>query len=250
MSRHFGGGGRPSYTFIGGGGIGGAVKALLIANVVVFVLQYIAGNAIIGIFGLTPADVTGRFFLWQLVTYMFLHSPTSFMHILFNMFFLWMFGNELEGTWGKREFYRYYFVCGIGAGLFSVLFSPGSTIPTIGASGAIYGILMAYGLLFPYRQIWIWGIIPIQARYLVMILGGIAFLSSFGTSGGGIAHVAHLGGMVVGYVYLRGGARTRRFHWRDRYDQWRRERLRRKFEVYYNRRQSERERDDPSRWKN
>ena len=252
-SRHFGGGGRPSYTSIGGGGMGGAVKALLILNVAVFVLQmfdrFAGGGMLVNSFGLRPFDITQRFFLWQLVTYIFLHG--SFMHILFNMFFLWMFGGELERTWGTREFYRFFFVCGIGAGVSTVIVGPSSEIPTIGASGAIYGILLAYGLLFPRRLIYIWGIIPIQARYLVMILGGIAFLSSFDQSSSGVAHVAHLGGMVVGYIYLRGPRIRFRLGLRDRYDQWQRERLRRKFEVYYNRKQAEREREnkDPDHWR-
>lgn len=255
MSRHFGGGGRPAYTFIAGGGMGGAVRTLLLLNVAVFVLQvfdgFAGGGMLTGSFGLRPADVTQRFFLWQLVTYIFLHA--GFMHILFNMFFLWMFGGELERTWGSREFCRFFFVCGIGAGISTVIVDWNSPVSTIGASGAVYGILLAYGVLFPRRIILIWGIFPIQARYLVMILGGISFISSLDQSSSGIAHIAHLGGMVFGYLYLR-GPRIRFDLLRDSYDQWRRERLRRKFEVYYNRKQAERERkdqgDDHWRWKN
>jgi membrane associated rhomboid family serine protease len=233
----------------------GAVRTLVILNVAVFVLQvfdgFAGGGMLVNSFGLRPSDITGRFFLWQLVTYIFLHG--GFMHILFNLFFLWMFGGELERTWGRTEFFRFFFICGIGAGICSVIVSPGSDIPIIGASGAIYGILMAYGLLFPRRVILIWGILPIEARYLVMILGGIAFLSSLGQSGGGVAHVAHLGGMLVGYLYLRGP--RFRFGFRDRYQQWKRDRLRRKFEVYYNRKQAGPDRDpgpddDQFRWKN
>lgn len=255
MSRHFGGGGRPAYTFVGGGGVGGAVKALLVLNVGVFVLQvfdgFAGGAVLVNSFGLHPSDVTQRFFLWQLVTYIFLHG--DFIHILFNLFLLWMFGGELERTWGRDEFFRYFFLCGIGAGISSVIVNPSSGIPTIGASGAVYGILLAYGLLFPNRMLLVWGIFPIQARYLVMILGGMAFLSSFGQGSSGVDHVAHLGGMIVGYIYLRG---TRfQFRIKGHYDQWRRERLRRKFEVYYNRKQVERDRnreqdDDSWRWKN
>ena len=258
MSRHFGGGGRPAYTFIGtggAGGMGGAVRTLLILNVVVFVLQvfdgFAGGGMLTESFGLRPSDVTQRFFLWQLVTYIFLHG--SFMHILFNLFFLWMFGGELERTWGSREFYRFFFVCGIGAGLSTVIVDWSSPIATIGASGAVYGILLAYGVLFPRRIILIWGIFPIQARYLVMILGGIAFLSSLNQTSSGVAHIAHLGGMVFGYLYLR-GPRVRFDLLRDAYVQWKRDRLRRRFEVYYNRKQAEREGKEPDddhwRWKN
>lgn len=255
--RHFGGGGRPTYTFIGTGGTGGAVKALVILNVGVFVLQvfdgFAGGGMLVNSFGLRPADVTGRFFLWQLVTYLFLHG--GFLHILFNMFLLWMFGSELERTWGTKEFYRFFFVCGIGAGILTVIVSPRSPIPTIGASGAIYGIMLAYGLTFPRRVILVWGILPVRALHLALIMIGIAFLSSIGSTGGGIAHVAHLGGAAFGYIYLRSGrGRGFRFGLHERYQEWQRERLRRKFEVYYNRKQTERERerhgDDHWRWKN
>ncbi len=259
MSRHFAGGGRPAYSYIGadGGGFGGAVKTLLIANVAVFALQLLDGFASGGMltasFGLRPADVTGRLFLWQLATYIFLHA--DFIHILFNMFMLWMFGRELEYAWGRSEFYRFFFVCGVGAGVLTVLTSWSSPVITIGASGAIYGILLAYGLTFPTRIILVWGILPVRALNLALILIGIAFLMSFRSAGGGVAHVAHLGGALFGYLYLRaGGGRKLRFSagLKDRYEEWRRQRLRRKFEVYYNRKQAERDRDpdDPFRWKN
>src|SRR5690606_12189968 len=125
--------------------------------------------------------VTENFYLWQLATYMFLHG--GFMHILFNMFALWMFGGELERTWGTRPFVRFYLVCGIGAGITTVLATPGSVIPTIGASGAVYGILLAYGILFPDRIIYLYMILPIKAKYFVMIIGAITFLSSVGSTG-------------------------------------------------------------------
>ena len=251
MSQNYRGyyGGRPTYTFIGGAGFTRAVKILVIINAIVFVLQIFdsmaGGNMFVGSFGLRPAAVTQGFFLWQLVTYIFLHG--GFFHILFNMFALWMFGSELERLWGTREFVRFFFVCGIGAGVSTVIASPSSGIPTIGASGAIYGILLAYGLLFPDRLIYIYGIIPLQAKYFVMLIGGIAFLSSLGASGGGIAHIAHLGGMVFGYIYLRGGRYMPNL--RDYYDRWRRERLRRKFEVYYNRRQDQESRENDENWR-
>ena len=257
LSRYYRGnyGGRPTYMSIGGGGLTKAIKMILVICAVVYVLQTLGGgafqNSLISSFGLTPAAVIGSLAVWQLVTYIFLHG--GFFHILFNMFALWMFGSELESAWGTREFVRFFFVCGIGAGISSVLLSPGSTIPTIGASGSIYGILLAYALLFPNREmILIPFMIPVKVKYYVMFIGGMAFLASFsGGSGGGVAHIAHLGGMVFGYFYLRGGPYTRNF--REYYDRWKRERLRRKFEVYYNRRQEKRDRDndDPgSRWKN
>jgi len=142
---------------------------------------------------------------------------------------------ELEWLWGTSRFLRFYFITGVGAALCSIIVSPNSTIPIIGASGAIYGLLAAYGLLFPDRTLLLYFVIPIKAKYFVLILGAITFWSSITATGGGIAHVAHLGGMIFGWIYLRGlpfrdGFRNPIPGWRER---WRRERLRRKFKVYY-----------------
>ena len=118
---------------------------------------------------------------------------------------LWMFGSELEQVWGTRQFTKFFFVCGIGAGILMVFFlltGADSRVTTIGASGAIYGILLAFGMLFPDRIIYL-VIFPIPAKYFVMIMGGIAFFSSLSASSGGVAHVAHLGGMLCGFVYIR-----------------------------------------------
>ncbi len=117
------------------------------------------------------------------------------------MFALWMFGVELERTWGTREFVKFYFLTGIAAGISTALFNWGSIVPTIGASGAIYGILAAYALFFPDRYVYLYFLFPIKMKYLALILGGLEFLSAY--SQDGIAHVAHLGGMVVGFFYLR-----------------------------------------------
>lgn len=176
------------------------VKNLLIANFAVFFLQILAPGLMNPYFwGLVPAFVFKKLFLWQLVTYMFLHG--GFGHIFFNMFALWMFGLELERTWGTREFYKFYFLTGIAAGLSTALFNWGSVIPTIGASGAIYGILGAYALFFPDRYVYLYFLFPIKMKYLAVILGLLEFFSAY--SQDGIAHVAHLGGLVVGYFYLR-----------------------------------------------
>ena len=236
-----------TFSFGFGYGLTSAVKNLLIANVAAFFFtvigQAVGLGSFIGWLMLTPYAVTHQLAVWQLVTYMFLHG--GFIHILFNMFALWMFGGELERTWGARRFLHYYFLTGIGAGLFSVLASPSSPIPTVGASGAIYGILLAYGLLFPNRVIFIpilliiW--IPIPAKFLVMILGGIAFVSALSGPGDLVNHVAHLGGMAVGFLYLRG--RPFFFDFRNRYYRWRRLRLQRQFQVYMKKReQKERQR--------
>lgn len=255
MSRYYRGyyGGRPTYTFIGGGGgIPPSIKALIIANVAVFLLETVLGSWFLLLFGLQPLAVVQSFALWQLVTYMFLHGGVF--HILMNMFVLWMFGTELERTWGSREFVRFYFVCGIGAGLLTVLVSPGSGIPVVGASGAIYGLLLAYGLMFPTRIIYLYLLIPMQAKYFVLLIGAVTFYASLSGPGDGIAHMTHLGGMLFGYLYLKAGfSRARRSRGptlRERYENWRRARLRKKFDVYYTRRQAQRDEDERNRWKN
>jgi membrane associated rhomboid family serine protease len=181
------------------------VKRLIIINVAVFVVDWLLGMMsgfnLHAWFGLRPAMVVQTAAVWQFFTYMFLHG--GFWHIFFNMFVLWMFGNELERAWGSREFLFYYLVTGVGAGVFYFIFNLSSPIPTVGASGAIYGLLAAYGILFPNRIIYLYMLFPIPAKYFVILLGGIAFFSSVGSSSSGVAHLAHLGGMVIGYVLLK-----------------------------------------------
>jgi membrane associated rhomboid family serine protease len=179
-----------------------AVKTLLIANGIVFLFQWVAGQQFILLFGLVPQHFWKNFHVWQVVTYMFLHG--GIWHILLNMYALWLFGSELEATWGEREFYKYYFITGVGAGLLTVITSPNSLIPTIGASGAIFGILIAFGMLFPDRIIYLNFFFPIKAKYLVILFGIFELLSSFRHTSDGIAHFAHLGGMVIGFLYLKG----------------------------------------------
>jgi membrane associated rhomboid family serine protease len=195
-----------------GGRLTSGIKTLIIVNVSVFVLQVIswrfAGTQIEGTFGLTPRDVFPGLAIWQLVTYMFLHSTGWLSHLLLNMLMLWMFGTELERMWGRRAFLKYYFVCGIGAGLISCLFFRNST--TIGASGAVFGVMLAYGFLFPNRQILFWFIFPMRAISFVMLCTGIELFSLMGLQDG-IAHFAHLGGMLFGYLYLKRVWRVREF---------------------------------------
>lgn len=227
------------------------VKGLIIVTAAVFVVTYLplrlfGWQTPFIYLGLQPFAVAHRLYLWQLVTYLFLHG--GFFHILFNMFALWMFGPDLEQMWGESEFLKFYLICGIGAGVFDVVLnslfgSPNSL--TIGASGAIYGLLLAFGLIFPNRPIFIWFVIPIPAKWFVVIIGAIEFFSEISGPGSGIAHLAHLGGMLVAYLYLRGGGLSGRMQLR--YEDWRRARLRRKFEVYM--RDNERK-DDPDRWIN
>lgn len=233
------------------------VKWLLIVNIALFLLYFFAvrtgGGAYFAPLALSPRAVLGFPALWQLVTYLFLHDPGGFSHILFNMLTLWMFGADLERAWGTRRFLKYYFLCDIGAGvcvvLAHVLFGS-SGRPTIGASGAIYGLLLAFGVLFPDAMVLFSFLFPIKAKYFVMIIGAIVFLSSLGAGGDGVSHVAHLGGMVFGYLYLK------RFRARVRLDvagslgrawrEWKMRRAKRKFQVYLRKRED----SDRDRWVN
>ena len=228
-----------SFTF--GGPLTPAVKYLIIANVVVFTLEILFPVLKVWL-GLYPPAVLGGLQIWRLVTWLFIHGGIG--HILFNMLFLFMFGCQLERLWGTRFFTHYYFVCGIGAGLFTFLPIPAFFYANhIGASGAIYGVLLAYGMTFPRNLIYVWLLFPIEARYFVLILGVIAFWGSM-MGGGGVSHIAHLGGLAAGYLYLRLGSRrrsTRPIHvssssLRDAYRRWRVKRLRKKFEEYYQKR--------------
>ncbi len=195
------------------GGLGGsrnippAVKGLLIANGIVFLIQGMFNpNILNGMFGLVPANFW-KGAVWQPVTYMFMHA--GLLHILFNMLMLWMFGSVLESVWDKKEFLRFYFLTGIGAGLSNCLLTPSLSIPIIGASGSMYGLLAAYGLMFPNARIYVSFLIPIRAKYVVLIFGLLSFFSSIGNSGDGIAHLVHLGGMVIGVIYLKRRDMTR-----------------------------------------
>lgn len=179
----------------------GAIKWLIIANTVVYILQVFAGRSFIYTFGLVPYSVTRYFWLWQLLTYMFLHG--GIFHLLFNLFILWMFGRSVETAWGTKSFLKYYFICGLGAALAIVLTGASSMMVNIGASGAIYGILVAFAMLYPEAVIYLYFLIPVKAKYLAILLGAIAFLAGISGSGSGIAHFGHLGGLVVGYIYLK-----------------------------------------------
>ncbi len=237
-----------SYSF-GPGPLPPVIKLLIITNVVMFLASLVVPD-IIRAFGLRPAAVLEQLAVWQPVSYMFLHGGIG--HLLFNMLALWMFGTELERMWGTRFFTKFYFVCGIGAGLTTLLWAI-SPLPfsdemyyttTIGASGAIYGVLLAYALYFPHRPIYLYFVFPIPARYFVMIIGAITFLSSIGAAGSGIAHTAHLGGLVVGYVYLK-ALRGRPFdELKYRWLRWKMNRARGRFDVYSGGR-----RDDDDSWK-
>ena len=225
-----------SFSF-GPGPLSTAMKALIGANILIFFAQNLQ-PALTGMLGLEPSSVVRHLWVWQLGTYMFLHGGVF--HILFNMLALWMFGAELERIWGTRYFLKFYFVTGIGAGMLTVLFSLlpfsasqqlyGSNV--IGASGAIYGLLLAYALYFPDRPIYMYLVFPIPAKIFVMIMGVIAFYASFSSAGGGIANATHLGGLLVAYLYLKSARRNPLGELKYRYLRWKINRSRRKFDVY------------------
>ncbi|MFQ5695464.1 MAG: rhomboid family intramembrane serine protease [Terriglobia bacterium] len=264
--------GGPSYRVYGYGGGGGVrfgwgltpvIKRLIIINAVIYfglvlltILARPLASNVIYTLGVVPRDVAFGFRFWQPFTYLFLHSPTTFWHIFFNMFALWMFGTPLERDWGGRRFLRYYLLTGVGAGLLNVVVTllwggPGVGIPTVGASGSIYGILLAFGVLYPRTPILVWFLFPVPARIFVMVFGAMAFLSALQGPGSGVSHVSHLGGMVFGYVLLRGGWLYGRVL--NRYVGWKLGQARRKFDVYMGEQDEqdrERERPRPDRWVN
>lgn len=221
----------PSVFF--GGPVTRTVKALIAVNVAVWILQILSRavglNFIELYFGLNPWRVTHQFMIWQFASYMFLHD--GFFHIFINMFTLYMFGNDLERVWRAKRFLTYYFVTGIGAGVCSYLTGINTITVTIGASGAIYGLLLAYGLLYPNRLVYLYFLFPIKVKWLVFFMGVLAFLSSITGNEPGVANIAHLGGILVGYVFLKGRdwlQRFRIYETRRRHDE-----LKRQFEVYY-----------------
>lgn len=178
------------------------IKWLLIANGAVFLLQIlIGGSQLYRYFGLVPRSILNDFAIWQVVTYMFLHG--GFFHLLFNMFVLWMFGTDLERQWGTRSFIKFYFLTGIGAGIITFLLTINTAIPTVGASGAIYGVLVAFAMLYPNRLVYLYFLFPIKVKYFVTFLIAMGILAAWRGDQPGIAHFAHLGGALVAYIYLK-----------------------------------------------
>jgi membrane associated rhomboid family serine protease len=239
------------------------VKKLLIANGIVFALQVLTRNgytdALAEHFAVVPREVVFEGRLWQVFTYMFLHSSAFWMHIAFNMLALWMFGSPLALVWGEKRFLRFYLTCGVGAGVIIVLWPmlpalfglplrPQFLASTLGASGAVYGILLGYTLTWPDRTIMLlFPPIPIRAIYFVPFI----FFMSLAYGGPNISHAGHLGGLLVGWIMLRrqhgqrllpglGPLRHR----------WRRFRMRRRLRAVRSEetRWRERSRHDDDRW--
>jgi membrane associated rhomboid family serine protease len=225
-------------TFFSSSNFPNGVKWLLISNTAVFVLGFLAEQA--GFpeifnrwFALFPQQVVFHFAIWQLATYLFLHGSIG--HLLFNMLALWMFGATIERDWGTRRFLKYYFLCGIGAGLCDVTVNAllgNWHTSTIGASGAIYGVLLAFGVLYPESIILFLFIFPIQAKYFVMIVGAIALLGSVNVNSG-VSNVAHLGGMIFGLLYLKVRfPKLDTYEVRRWYRNYKMQRAKKKFQVY------------------
>jgi membrane associated rhomboid family serine protease len=213
------------------------LKWLLISNTLVYVIYYLGGRSLAGmmttLFSLYAAGVVHGLYVWQLFTYMFLHG--GIWHLLFNMLTLWFFGTQLERDWGTRRFLKYYFYCGIAAGVCVLLVNMAVGdwgTPTIGASGAIFGVLVAFGVLYPNQTVLMSFLFPIKAKYMVMIYAGIELLMTFGPNTG-VSTIAHLGGMAFGYVYLKGRLpRVKMPELGGAYKQWKLQRAKKKFQVY------------------
>lgn len=182
------------------------VRNLLIANGAVFLIQLLLDYTEYGrlfqfYFALTPSMVISRFYVWQVVTYMFLHG--GLFHMAMNMLVLMMFGTEIEARMGSSRFLKFYFFCGIGAGVAAFLFPPAWNSMTLGASGAIFGVLLAYGTFFPTRMLLAFFFFPMQARYFVIFIGLLEIYAMLGSPNSGIANFAHLGGLLFGYIFIR-----------------------------------------------
>ena len=240
------------------------VQLLVISNFAVFFLQlfihYFRGvfpeHQFEMWFGLVPSGVIPGLRVWQPLTYLFLHSVDNVWHILVNMLMLWMFGRELELVWGRNRFLRYYFLTGVGAGILNVIVrtvptlwgKPAYDIPTIGASGAIFGIMIACAILFPDRRVFLFPIpIALRLRTVVAIMAALTFLGTFGLGDDKVSHLCHLGGMLIGYLYLRRDSYL--FRLRNEVSDWKYQRNRKKFDVYINKHKGEPP-SRPDRWVN
>tara|TARA_Y100001970_G_C14208647_1_gene845571 strand:+ start:1527 stop:2363 length:837 start_codon:yes stop_codon:yes gene_type:complete len=178
------------------------VKLLLIVNSILFAMIELSGmkNIFFISFGLVPQLVWEEYKIWQLFTYQFIHG--SFLHVFFNMLILWMFGQDLEKEWGKKEFLFFYFICGIGSGIITIIFGLNSFVPVVGASGAIYGVLVAFGCVYPNRVVYLYGLLPIKVKYMILGLGLVSFFASIYSNNSNISHITHLSGMVIGLLLI------------------------------------------------
>ncbi len=203
-----------------GGPLTPMVKYLMIINGAVFIIglliDLIKPGLFVSFFGLSHIGIFYEFKIWQVFTYMFLHG--GWLHIFFNLFALWMFAGELEQLWGSRFFLRYYLYSGIGAGFFIMFMNfflytrYGISVPTVGASGAVYAILLAYGMTWPNREVMLYFLFPIKIKYLVIAFGLIEFFGTLSTAagrGGSVSHIGHIGGLIAGFLILNFRSRFR-----------------------------------------
>ncbi len=188
-----------------------AVKGLLTAMGAVFLLQWLVplmgGPNLVSLFGMTPARVTANGWLWQPLTYLFLHGGP--LHLLFNLYMLWALGRAVEERWGAGPFLFYFFLCGVGAAVFNLVFEPGSLSPVVGASGAIYGLLVAFAMMYPEAVFLVMFLVPLKAKHAVIFFAVIELMFSTSANQSHVANLAHLGGLVTGYLYLK--SRTWRY---------------------------------------
>ncbi len=173
------------------------VKRLVFANIAVYLLQ-MSLPGITRAFALVPALLLVR--PWTIITYMFAHSTFGLTHILFNMFALYIFGPRVEMRLGEKHFIRMYLIAGVTGGLLSLFFTPFASI--VGASGAVFGVQLAFAMYYPRERIYIWGVIPVEARLLVILMTAMTLYGGF-KGGGGVAHFAHLGGYIGAFLYLK-----------------------------------------------
>lgn len=197
------------------------VKGLIIANVAIWIVfQIIVGKFffpdfnIERVFGFVPALFFKDFYIWQPVTYLFLHDSSNVLHVVLNQLMLWWLGSELEQKWGSKFFLLYYLVTGAGAAIIYFIITMAYVfvtdtiqplvIPVVGASGAIFGLMVAYGILFGERLVYFMFVFPMKAKYFVLLLGGMEFmmLLSNGIGGGQVANLAHIGGVISGFLFL------------------------------------------------
>ena len=197
-----------------GGPLTPVVRMLMIATAIIFVLQILVSRLagpgwFITLFGLSHETLFREGMVWQLFTYLFLHD--GFFHLFFNLLSLWMFGGELEEKWGSAAFLKYYLASGIGAGLCIAAmnyytYNQYGNVFTIGSSGAIYGVFLAYAMLWPHRTVYLYFLFPVKIRTLLLIFGSIEFLGTISSAtgtGGGVSHIGHLGGILAGFILMR-----------------------------------------------
>jgi membrane associated rhomboid family serine protease len=182
-------------------GFRGAIAYIITISGVMLIAQQFAGDWLVTYLGLVPDQVIRHYWLWQPFTYLFLHG--GIFHWLFNMLVLWMFGAELERRWGTVEFLKYFFITGLGAAACVLALSPHSTTPTIGASGSVFGLIVAFAMLFPNAVMYLYFLIPMKVWQAAILFAFIELFAGFAGGGVGISRFAHLGGMLTGYLYMR-----------------------------------------------